>query len=199
MPAAQDLLSTFVLLWAVIDPIGTVPVFISATIGRTAAERKHIARVAALVAAGILFAFIAIGEFFLVAMGVPLIAFQISGGIILFLFALTMIFGEGKPGEETKMIRPAHDTAVFPLATPSIASPGAMMAVVLLTENNRHSLIDQGATTIVMLLVVARRLSPHAMRRNHLAPHRHRRSKHRQPRHGHDPRLNRGDECVGGD
>ena len=88
-------------------------------------------------------------------MGVPLIAFQISGGIILFLFALTMIFGEGKPGEETKMIRPAHDTAVFPLATPSIASPGAMMAVVLLTENNRHSLIDQGATTIVMLLVVA--------------------------------------------
>lgn len=88
------------------------------------------------------------------AMGVPLLAFQIAGGIVLFLFALTMIFGESKPEGETKLLRSVQDTAVFPLATPSIASPGAMMAVVLLTENETHTLLDQVSTAVIMLLVV---------------------------------------------
>ena len=86
----------------------------------------------------------------LLAMGVPLPAFQIAGGIVLFLFALTMIFGEGKPEEETHMLRSAQDTAIFPLATPSIASPGAMMAVVLLTENQSNSFIDQMVTAAII-------------------------------------------------
>lgn len=67
-------------------------------------------RFAAIIAAGILLFFIAVGELVLNAMGVPLLAFQISGGIILFLFALTMIFGESKPKEEEK------DIQYFPVA-----------------------------------------------------------------------------------
>ena len=151
----QDSIGKFVLLWAVIDPIGTVPVFISATASQTASERKRVALHASLTAAGILLFFIAAGEPLLRAMGVPLLAFQIAGGIVLFLFALTMIFGEGKPEEETRMLRSAKDIAVFPLATPSIASPGAMMAVVLLTENQTHTLTDQATTAGIMLLVIA--------------------------------------------
>ena len=54
--------------------------------------------------------------------------------LFLFLFALTMIFGESKPEGETKMLRSVQDTAIFPLATPSIASPGAMMGVPLRVE-----------------------------------------------------------------
>jgi multiple antibiotic resistance protein len=88
-------------------------------------------------------------------MGVPLLAFQIAGGVVLFLFALTMIFGESKPDGETEMLRSVQDTAIFPLATPSIASPGAMMAVVLLTENQSHTLLDQTITAVIMLLVVS--------------------------------------------
>lgn len=155
MPSIQEVVSAFVLIWAVIDPIGTVPVFISATSERTSAERKRIALIAAVSAAGILLFFIVCGEVLLLAMGVPLLAFQIAGGIILFLFALTMIFGESKPEGELKSLRTAHDTAIFPLATPSIASPGAMMAVVLLTENDRHDIGDQAITAAVMLAVVA--------------------------------------------
>lgn len=151
----QDCFSKFVVLWAVIDPIGTVPVFISATSERTPEEKKRIAFIAASTAAGILLFFVAAGEPMLNAMGVPLLAFQIAGGIVLFLFALTMIFGESKPEGETKLLRSVEDTAVFPLATPSIASPGAMMAVVLLTENQKHTLIDQASTAIIMLLVVS--------------------------------------------
>ena len=150
----QESFSKFVLLWAVIDPIGTIPVFISATSERTPVDRRRIALTAALTAAGILLFFIAVGEPMLRAMDVPLPAFEIAGGIVLFLFALTMIFGESKPDEETKMLRSINDTAVFPLATPSIASPGAMMAVVLLTENQKHTLLDQASTAIIMLLVI---------------------------------------------
>lgn len=155
MPDYQEILSTFVLLWAVIDPIGTVPVFISSTQGRSDAERRKIARVAATTSAGILLFFLIAGELFLSAMGVPLVAFQIAGGLVLFLFALSMIFGESKPEGEMKIARTVHDTAIFPLATPSIASPGAMMAVVLLTKNSSTSITSQVVTALLMLLVIA--------------------------------------------
>lgn len=150
----QQIISEFVLLWAVIDPIGTVPVFIAATKQHDPVERRHIARVAAATAAGILLFFIVVGERVLQAMGVPLLAFQISGGIVLFLFALTMIFGESKPEAEADDIKMSHDAAIFPLATPSIASPGAMMAVVLMTQRDLHTVDELFVTTILMLIVV---------------------------------------------
>ena len=74
---------------------------------------------------------------------------------MLFLFALSMIFGDSKPEEETRQIKEdIANLAVFPLAIPSIASPGAMMAVVMLTDNHRHSLVEQGITALIMLSVV---------------------------------------------
>ncbi len=154
MNVSEDLISKFIFLWAVIDPIGTLPVFISATAEQTPHERRRIALIATLSAAAILVFFIVAGEIVLLAMGVPLAAFRIAGGIVLFLFALTMVFGESKPESETKMLRSLHDIAVYPLATPSIASPGAMMAVVLLTENQAHTILDQLTTTAVMLVVL---------------------------------------------
>jgi len=154
MQTPEEMLANFVLLWAVIDPVGTVPVYISCTQGHDRTEQRKIARTAALVAAGILFFFLVAGELFLRAMGVPLAAFQVAGGLVLFLFALTMIFGDSKPESESSLVRPAQDTAIFPLATPSIASPGAMMAAVLLTENAHHSLPHQAVTAVLMLIVV---------------------------------------------
>ena len=113
MQNTQELLNTFVLLWAVIDPIGTVPVFIAATRNRSDAERKKIALIAATSAAGILLFFVLVGEVLLQAVGVPLLAFKIAGGLVLFLFALTMIFGESKPESELKMMRSISDTAIY--------------------------------------------------------------------------------------
>ncbi|MGE9291242.1 MAG: MarC family protein [Puniceicoccales bacterium] len=150
----QNFISKFILLWAVIDPIGTIPVFISATRGHTPDEKRKIAAIANLVAAGILLFFLSVGELLFRAMDVPILAFQIAGGLVLFLFALTMIFGEGKPENEIKMTRSLNETAVFPLATPSIASPGAMLAVVLLTKNSEHTILEQGVTALVMCLVL---------------------------------------------
>jgi multiple antibiotic resistance protein len=149
-----DYVATFIFFFAVIDPVGTVPVFIAITRQHTAAERRRIAIRATAVSAAILAFFVVAGEVLLTAMDVPLPAFQVGGGIVLFLFALTMIFGESKPEEEVKMASADQDTAIFPLAVPSIASPGAMLAAVLLTENSRFGLLEQAQTTAVMLAVL---------------------------------------------
>ncbi|QBY03556.1 MarC family protein [Thalassotalea sp. HSM 43] len=148
-----DFVATFIAFFAVIDPIGTVPVFIAVTSQYDAQLRKKIALFATLIAAGILLFFVLIGEHILNAMSIPLPAFQIAGGIVLFLFALTMIFGDSKPDEEIQMAKNHRDTATFPLAVPSIASPGAMLAAVLLTDNSRFSAWEQ-AQTVSMIFAV---------------------------------------------
>ena len=150
-----DYIATFIVFFAVVDPIGTLPVFIAVTDHYDQKIRNRIALIATVVSAGILLFFIIIGERILAAMSIPLPAFQISGGIVLFLFALNMIFGESKPDEEMKMLEEKHhETAIYPLAVPSIASPGAMLAAVLLTENSKFSVWEQFQTGLVMLSVL---------------------------------------------
>ena len=152
-----DIVATFITFFAVVDPIGTVPVFIAVTERFDEKARKRIALIATLAAAGILLFFVVAGELILSAMSIPLSAFQVAGGIVLFLFALTMIFGESKPDEELRLAADHHETAIFPLAVPSIASPGAMLAAVLLTGNSRYSIVEQAQTyaVLVVVLVVA--------------------------------------------
>lgn len=149
-----DYVAIFVFFFAVIDPIGTVPVFIAVTSGFDNKTKRKIAFQATLVSAGILLFFVIAGELILTAIDIPLPAFQIAGGLVLFFFAMTMIFGESKPEEELKMAASGTDKAIFPLAVPSIASPGAMLAAVLLTENRRFSLFEQFQTSLMMLSVL---------------------------------------------
>ena len=84
----------------------------------------------------------------------PLSAFQIAGGIVLFLFALSMVFGESKPEQEVKMAVSISETAIFPLAVPSVAGPGAMLAAVLMTENVRFGIMEQAQTAVVICSVL---------------------------------------------
>ena len=150
----DSLVVQFVVLWAVIDPIGSIPVYLTKTVGLSVEDRRKIARKAVIISAGILIFFLIAGQALLEAMQIPLTAFQIAGGLVLLLFALTMIFGEGKPEQEIKLSSNLNELAVYPLAVPSIASPGAMMAIVLLTDNHRFSLFDQTMTTLIMLSVL---------------------------------------------
>ncbi|SLN60840.1 hypothetical protein ROA7450_03130 [Roseovarius albus] len=156
------LLERFVTLWVVIDPIGTIPVFIAVTAGMTANARRRTALVATLVSASVLLFFLVLGQLLIDALGIGLLSFQIAGGIVLFLFALTMIFGESKQETDKRLVeadaelraadRPSP--AVFPLAVPSLASPGAMLAIVLLTDNHSVSIGDQAITAAVMGVVL---------------------------------------------
>ena len=150
----DSLVVQFVVLWAVIDPTGSIPVYLTKTVGLSVEDRRKIALKAVMISAGILIFFLIAGQALLEAMQIPLTAFQIAGGLVLLLFALTMIFGEGKPEQEIKLSSNLNELAVYPLAVPSIASPGAMMAIVLLTDNHRFSLFDQTMTTLIMLSVL---------------------------------------------
>lgn len=151
----DTILTSFITFFTVIDPIGTIPVFIAVTSSVNKNDRKKIAIKAAIVAAGVLLFFIVLGELILNAIDIPLPTFQIAGGIVLFLFALSMIFGESKPEAELSHIDKKDDKAIFPLAMPSLASPGAILAAILLTENSKYSIVDQSLTALTMLAVIA--------------------------------------------
>ncbi|MEX0277316.1 MAG: MarC family protein [Ruegeria sp.] len=157
----NNLLEHFVTLWVVIDPIGTIPVFIAVTAGIDAAARRRTALLAAAISAGVLLFFLVFGQLLIEALDIGLNSFQVAGGIILFLFALTMIFGESKQDIEQRQAEEDQEDkihqsnpAIFPLAVPSLASPGAMLAIVILTDNHRYSAADQGITALVMLSVI---------------------------------------------
>jgi multiple antibiotic resistance protein len=65
-----------------------------------------------------------------------------------------MIFGDSKPEDEIKTIKKNDDPSVFPLAIPSIASPEAMMAAVMLTDNTLHGFMDQLITSLILIFVL---------------------------------------------
>ena len=143
----SSLTREFVTLLVVIDPIGTIPVYLYAVAGVPRHLHRRIALRAVSIATLVLLLFLLGGQVVLETLGLRLGSFQIAGGIILFLFALTMIFGESKPEREIEKAERDHLAgAVFPLAMPSIASPGAMLAVVILTRNETNSLVEQAVT-----------------------------------------------------
>jgi len=150
-----EILNTIFFLIAVIDPLGSVPVYLEATKQLNKSHRKRVAIRASIIAFFILLIFIVVGQLVLDGMDVSLDAFQISGGVILFLFALTMIFGDGKPESEKHLIKDYKHVTIFPVAIPSIASPGAIMAVVLMTDNTVYSIQQQAMTTVLVFVVIA--------------------------------------------
>ncbi|MBX2855294.1 MAG: MarC family protein [Rhodobacteraceae bacterium] len=139
----------FATLFVIVDPIGLAPIFVALTIGAAPAERRRIAFGSVIIAAAILGLFGLFGEAAIAAIGVGLPAFRISGGIMLFLIALEMLF-EKRTARRSRsaQVDPDHtetpdaprletDPTVFPLATPLLAGPGAMASMVLLTSGTK--------------------------------------------------------------
>ena len=120
MISPELLLHDFITLWVVIDPIGTLPVFLAVTYGLSAKARRRVALRAVVAAFTVLIGFILIGQLVLEGLGIALTSFQLAGGIVLFIFALTMIFGQGKPQSELEETPSLSQTAIFPLAIPSL-------------------------------------------------------------------------------
>lgn len=127
------LISAFVTLFVVIDPIGLTPVFIALTPGMTVQQRQAIAVRATVIAAGLLFLFAFLGEQVLGFIGISMPAFRIAGGILLFLTALDMLFERRTKRREDKAdVDDVPDPSVFPIAIPLIAGPGAIASIILL-------------------------------------------------------------------
>jgi len=128
------LISAFVTLFVIIDPIGLAPLMLALTRGMSPARRRAIGLRACLIAAGLLTVFGLAGEGVLAFIGISMPAFRIAGGVLLFLTALDMLFERRTERREDKAGEADHadDPSVFPLAMPLIAGPGAMAAMILL-------------------------------------------------------------------
>ena len=125
----------FVAFVVILDPSGTAAIFLGITPRDTPARRRAQALKATWIAALVLVVFGIAGEFLLRAMGIGLPAFQVAGGILLFLLAADMVMARHSGLRATARERAEasdHDISVFPLAIPLIAGPGAMTTVVLL-------------------------------------------------------------------
>jgi len=148
----QTLLVTqFLTLFAVLDPISHTTLFLSVTGRLDPAERRKAALICVPVAFAILVVFAIIGQYALAAMNISLISFQIAGGIILLIFALSMTLGDKEPAPAGEAgASDAASVAIYPLAVPIIAGPGAMLAIVILMDNNRLTFIEQ-METVAML------------------------------------------------
>jgi multiple antibiotic resistance protein len=142
------------LFWATIDPVGTVVLFAALTAGMKAAERKLVACRAVLYASFILVGSVVLGQIILKGLGIRLISLQVAGGVVLFLFGLQMIF-RSRAGEANHRPEAGHELSVFPLAIPSIASPGAIMAAIVATDNDLFSIGQQVVSTLILLGVLA--------------------------------------------
>ena len=148
------LVESFVTLFVVLDPVGSVPIFLNATARVEPAVRSRVALIAVLVSSLVLMLFLYLGQYLLEEMHIGIPAFRIAGAAILFVFALHMIFGGHHEGSAADAHRTPAEIAVFPVAMPGIASPGALCAVVLLTDNSRFSLAEETLTAGLTLCII---------------------------------------------
>lgn len=162
MAYADIIAHAFATLFVVIDPIGLAPIFVSLTAGSDSSSRNLIARRATLIGAGILIMFALLGKQLLIWMGITLPAFQIAGGIMLFMLALEMLF-ERRTERRNRSVSESHtepdqhspdDISVFPLATPLIAGPGAAATIILLMGRHPADYTAQALIIGVMIGVL---------------------------------------------
>ncbi|MFO0797236.1 MAG: MarC family protein [Gemmataceae bacterium] len=127
--------TAFVSVLFLVDPPGTVPAFIALTSRFTPAKRRRTALVASVAATLILMAFAAVGNYLFRVLGLTLPAFQIAGGLVLFVVALDMIRAQRTTQEEPSDLEEtsaAAEVAIAPLAIPMLAGPAALSTVTVL-------------------------------------------------------------------
>lgn len=148
----QKLIRDALVLFATIDPIAALMIFATVTAKVKEAQRARIALRAVMFSTLILVGSAVLGQFILIGMGISLVSFQVAGGIVLFLFALQMVFGTLQ--HSFSQAKRGSDLAIYPLAIPTIASPGAILAMILLTDNHLFSIPVQAATVGVAVLIL---------------------------------------------
>jgi multiple antibiotic resistance protein len=147
-------LNAFVTLLVTIDPVGLAPIFVVLTAGRSRANRRRSAIRATVTAAAILVAFALVGEKVIGALGISVPAFRISGGLLLFWIAFEMVFSRREERKASEATAEEHnDVAIFPLAIPLTAGPGAISATILLASQARTAAGLAGLVAIILVIL----------------------------------------------
>ncbi len=132
-------ITAFVMLIVVINPVAVAPVFVGVTRGMGSAQRRSVLNRAVLIAFCVAVFFLVAGRMLLAYLGVTMHAFAVSGGILLFLIALPMLFGQRSSLQSPAGATPSdeqpgggEDVAIFPMAIPMLAGPGTIATVLVL-------------------------------------------------------------------
>ncbi|MEE8295370.1 MAG: MarC family protein [Sphingomonadales bacterium] len=153
-------ITAFVTFFIAIDPLGVSPIFAGLTQGETQKQKFKIALKGVVTSAVVLFLFAFFGKTFLSSLGISLDAFRVAGGLLLLLVAIDMVFEKrterrNQRAEEIQASdEPGEDIAIFPLAIPMIAGPGAITAVMLTVTAFEGDLQAQGIVYGTLFLVL---------------------------------------------
>lgn len=140
------------LLVLVMDPLGNVPLFLSVLKNVPDNRRRRVVLRELLIALGVLMAFLLAGPFLLQALHISEPALQVSGGIVLFMIALRMVF---TPGKDPAIGNGDEEPFIVPLAIPFVAGPSAMAAVLLLVSQDPDRKLEWVAALMLAWLVTA--------------------------------------------
>jgi len=121
----------FISLFAILDPIGNIPIIIAFTIGMEQQKRAWTGRMASLSVCGILLVALLLGEVLLEFFGISIHSFRTAGGILLLLMSITMLSGEKPTSADVTDGEATSSVAIVPLSTPLLAGPGAISTVIL--------------------------------------------------------------------
>ena len=149
----MTLLSATTLLVLVMDPLGNVPLFLAALKNVPDRRRWRVVLRELLIALAVLAAFLLAGPLLLEGLHISEPALRISGGIVLFLIALKMVFS---PNEEAMLAgNPSEEPFIVPLAIPFVAGPSAMATVLLLVSQQPQHKMECLAALLLAWVVTA--------------------------------------------
>jgi len=147
----HSFLSALILLLLVLDPLGSLPIFIPIMRAVPKERRTRVAVREVSIAFCVLFAFMFLGEGFLRVMHLSERSLEVAGGVILVIIAIRMIFGSS--GESAYGVEPGREPLIFPLAVPLLAGPSAMATVLLLASRQPDRIYEWiGALSTAMLV-----------------------------------------------
>ncbi len=147
-------------IFAIVDPLGTLPFFVALTDGFEPADRRLVLQRAVIVLAAVLTLFALLGRFLFAAFGFTLGAFEIAGGILLFLVAYDMLQGEMTrtkigPRDRDEVVHRRDEVAVVPLGIPLLAGPGAISTVMIYEGSAGNDPLLIVATFVAILITAA--------------------------------------------
>lgn len=152
-----ELVKAALTLFAIVDPVGVIPLFLLATQGYTLAQSHSAARIAALTVLGVLTLFTFLGEPLLLFLGIRLAAFSVAGGLLLLLLALSMVQAHVSPQRQTQdeaaEAEEKDAVGAVPLGVPLLAGPGAITHMIVAAGAARGDVINQAALLVPVTLV----------------------------------------------
>ena len=152
-----ELIKATLALFAIVDPVGVIPIFLLATRGYTRTQSHSAARIAALTVLGVLTLFTFLGQPMLAVFGIRLASFSVAGGLLLLLLALSMVQARVSPQRQTEdeavEAEEKDAVGVVPLGIPLLAGPGAITHMIVAAGAAKGEVLHQAALLVPVALV----------------------------------------------